>query len=272
MDSGKMNQLANKGRKKRRDLAKKIFHPDDLGKYYQNERLVEEYITKRFGTPLGEVQHKAQVHFINQTIRKYGLKKVLEVAPGPARLTTAIHVSEPGYALDFSPQMLLIAKKRIKMSCFPGEWNLLRGNAFNLPFKSNSFDLVFSFRFIRHLRKEKREQLYHEIKRVLNTGGFLIFDAPNFDVEFPLRRTVGFNKFPVYDELWKKETLRSEIESNKFKIINLKGNINYFYMQKAISQLLFFPKVNVIGKKIIKELERGSSKKPLEWLVLCQKE
>ncbi|HXG11715.1 MAG TPA: class I SAM-dependent methyltransferase, partial [Gemmataceae bacterium] len=41
------------------------------------------------------------------------------------------------------------------------------------------FDLVYTFRFVRHFRRSDRERLYVQVRRVLKPGGYFVLDAVN---------------------------------------------------------------------------------------------
>ncbi len=70
---------------------------------------------------------------------------------------------------------------------------LLRGSAFNLPFKDQSFDCVISSQVIEHIRLD--ENLFAELWRVLEPGGRLIIGTPDYD-------TIGWRIIePVYGAL-----------------------------------------------------------------------
>src|SRR5262249_17496085 len=68
----------------------------------------------------------------------------------------------------------------------PPAW--VRGNAFQLPFDPKSFDLVYSFRFIRHFHSADRQRLYAQLKQVLRPGGYFMMDAVNERASKPWRR------------------------------------------------------------------------------------
>jgi len=54
---------------------------------YDQKTVAEEYIHTRFSRPLGAVQHRIQVQTVNDAIKTYNVKRILEIACGPARLT-----------------------------------------------------------------------------------------------------------------------------------------------------------------------------------------
>ncbi len=75
------------------------------------------------------------------------------------------------FGLDISKQMLKIAKKKRK------DLFLIRGDAYLLPFKDNTFDLVLSITLFEFIKEP--EKVIKEIYRVLKPGGELIIGTMN---------------------------------------------------------------------------------------------
>jgi ubiquinone/menaquinone biosynthesis C-methylase UbiE len=63
---------------------------------------------------------------------------MLEVAPGPARLSAELRQVPVAVGMDFSPRMLAEARRRTRARGLA--WNLVRGDGFKLPFARASFD------------------------------------------------------------------------------------------------------------------------------------
>jgi ubiquinone/menaquinone biosynthesis C-methylase UbiE len=240
---------------------------EEIESFYKEDKVVDNYIQSRFETPIGKQMHIEQFSFINNIIKKNKIKKILEIACGPARITSDVENFKEGFAMDSSEGMLKIAKQRLKTK----NWKLSKGDAFNLKFKPKSFDLVYTFRFIRHFHNDKRKAMYDEIKKLLKDKGLLIFDAVNYEKSYSVRKRVGFHKYTIYDILYKKKDLIKEIESNGFEIVHLKPIINHLYLSTAISKMAVLLKINKVGEEIIRLIEKIPSSKPLEWIVLCRK-
>jgi ubiquinone/menaquinone biosynthesis C-methylase UbiE len=241
---------------------------EEIREYYKGKSTVDMYIKKRFSEPIGIIKHKKQVDFINKFIREKRLKKVLEIACGPARLTTDVNLLDKGYAIDSSETMLQIAAKRLKRN---NKWKLLKGNAFDIKFNKNSFDLVFTFRFLRHFEKKDRERLYKEIRRILKPDSYLIFDVLNTSrnqIIQKIRKMKGTSK--VYEIDYYKKNFIKEIENNGFRVITMKPIINHFFREIFISKIGVWFGFRKLSLRLLKKMEKTPGN-CWEWVVLCQK-
>lgn len=233
--------------------------------FYKKQEVTEAYIQDRFETPLGRHMHLFQVKQINKSIKEYNCKKIADIACGPARLDKDVTIFEKAVGLDSSPAMLQLAQKRAPL------WQFRMGNAFKTGFKPQEFDMVFSFRFIRHFKYAERKQAYSEMRRIVKKKGIIIFDAVNYDKDYSVRKRVGFDKYPIYDKLFRKKELIAELNKNKLKLIKLVPCINHLYTVTFISKVSLKLKLTRIGFHFIKIIEKIPSRRPLEWIVVCQK-
>ena len=126
---------------------------------------------------------------------------MLEIACGPGRLTAAMRGVRMGVAVDSSAEMLTTAQQR--MNGAAGAWSFLRTDAFVLPFQSESFDAVYTLRFVRHFQLPERQRLYREVRRVLRPRGVFMVDALNRDVSYPYRVKRGLERYHIYDVLYR---------------------------------------------------------------------
>jgi len=235
---------------------------------YQNYRIASGYIDERFSKPLGRVQHKIQVESINNVIRRYQIDNILEVACGPARLTSDVRGFKKGIAIDTSDQMLEIARQRVRN---PDKWQFVNADAFNLQLNSRS-QLIYSFRFIRHFKTPDRMRLYKAFHGLLDNHGILIFDALHYEKIAFIRNMENRGQEKIYDKIYPdKKALENEIYTAGYEVLELKGVIHQFYLQAAISRISNKLKMNKIGTKVIHSLERYPLGRPLEWIIVCRK-
>jgi ubiquinone/menaquinone biosynthesis C-methylase UbiE len=103
-------------------------------------------------------------------------KRILEVGAGTGR--DSLFMAEDGanlFLLDYSLNSLILIKEA---SAGQAPVSILGGNAFSLPFKDRTFDVVFHQGLLEHFKKPEAERLLRENIRVLKTGGLLIVDVP----------------------------------------------------------------------------------------------
>ncbi len=95
-----------------------------------------------------------------------------------------------------------IKRCRSKIGVPADEVNLLTGDAGELPFKDNFFDLVTAINIFYNLSEDKMTNIIKEINRVLKPGGILVADFRNKN-NFFLR--LRYLLAPVYDKSFRKQ-------------------------------------------------------------------
>lgn len=102
-------------------------------------------------------------------------QRILDLGMGPGRWSKLF--IQAGFSvvtgLDIQPEMVAQAKKRIRNSNF----RAVLGDMKKLPFKSEFFEKVFSFRSIKYV--QDLNLVLSEINRVLVPGGTLVVEFPN---------------------------------------------------------------------------------------------
>ena len=241
--------------------------PAEIRAAYSTTGTAEDYIDRRFTSAWGSVMHAAQVNVLNEVIRAERVKRVLEVAPGPARLSRDVSGFERGCLCEFNDSMLQVARRRLKDA--NGRWRIVRGDAFHLPFQASDFDMVYTFRFIRHFEAPERTILYRQIRSVLKTNGLFVFDAVSRKVGYASRVRDGLEKHPVYDEFYEPDQLKQELAAHGFTPISLTDVIRHMRLQMHI-QVLVGPRSSPLARWLIAMLEKIPGD-PLEWVMVCRK-
>jgi SAM-dependent methyltransferase len=245
---------------------------EEIRAAYSKTETAEQYIDERFANAWGSVVHETQVRVVNTAIRAHRVKRVLEIAPGPARLSCDIVGFEQGYLCEFNSAMLRVARSRLSLTPHAlrptPPWRLIRGDAFHLPVRG-PVDLIYTFRFIRHFMAGDRAILYSQIRSVLKEGGLLIFDAVNESVAGPWRLKDGLDKYPVYDELYRRDAFVEELAAHGFRVLSLTEVIRHMSLQQW-TQVTIGPRSHELAKRLIRLLEHVPGQ-PLEWIAVCQK-
>ncbi len=200
---------------------------NEVAEKYQSQKLVKDYEKRRISDPIWGMAHYKEISIVNQLLKKIHPGKLLEIAPGTARISRNLDKNSfgQGYAVDKSPEMLQVTRNMLDSN----KWIVKRGNAFDLDFSQNYFDMVITFRFIRHFELENRQKIYQQIKNVLKPRGYLIFEAFNKKMPSIAYRRMGImsEEKGVYDEVYPEEKLREELQDAGFEVLYLKKYANH---------------------------------------------
>lgn len=191
---------------------------------------------------------------------KWENEKVLDLGCGDGRLTNQLtKIFLEGVALDFSENMLKVAKKRAEDSG-RAKLGYICASAQKLPFKDNSFDVVVSSELIEHVPGP--EKVILEINRVLDSKGHLYLTTPNpYAIHTYLDKLAGkqdldkksysVHEGKVYDEPISPRLLRNMIEKGGFRIIKRFNGplpLSILYKYQLYKKMTIITKADVIGQ------------------------
>jgi hypothetical protein len=259
------------------DVTKKMPADDEItvAAQYQDGFVADNYLAERLRFSWQNLLHQKQVAAINRVLESFLPLKVLELAPGPARLSVNLKGVKHGFMVENSEEMIVIALKRLRDSGLDRVWEIIHGNAFNLDrlIEASSCDFCFTFRFIRHFHLNDRVRLYRLIRERLTSRGFLMLDVVNefTRAKIDARQRGKLNqKLCIYDASYSESNFKKELDSNGFKVIMMEPVINYFSLQSWLSYKFddVFRRVTMTA---VSFLEKIPSRHSLEWIALCQK-
>jgi ubiquinone/menaquinone biosynthesis C-methylase UbiE len=251
-------------------------HENTVKTLYQDENVAEKYIDNRFIWSWSRLLHESQVSLLNQVIKERGIHSALELAPGPARLTTEVKGIDNGLMVEASEEMVNVAKRRLKENNLQDIWEIKVGNAFDLSDIKQKFNLVYTFRFIRHFDDVERGRLYAEISSCLEQGGILVFDVVNkatrnrIDGIESKNHTENPEKLPVYDITYNADEFRKEMETFGFEVLQLIPTIKHYFAQTWISHK-FDRRIPLLSNTVVQFMENLPTSAPLEWVAVCRK-
>jgi ubiquinone/menaquinone biosynthesis C-methylase UbiE len=242
---------------------------EELQKAYQDARVAREYVARRFLSPLGALLHSRQIRVVQQLIQKHSIRRAVEIAPGPARLTIDIaSLLEQVTLIDASAQMLQEARLRLTERRISDRVRFVQADAFRLPLRAH-VDLVYTFRLIRHFQREDRVRLYRQIAAILGPRGWLVFDAVNQLVSMPLRARAGPGEYEHFDALLRPEALREELRESGFDVVSLTG-VQRRYSVLAKCQIYLAHRSTRLARVTMELIDRLGGE-PLEWVVVCRR-
>lgn len=190
---------------------------DEIKKYYSQFEIAENYNFDRFVQyPLNCIdflERKSIDAILNDKYCGRDIR-ILDIAPGDGRIVQ--ENIKFGYCLaaDSSEAMIGVLKKR-----FPDRKNLETIHVDYLEEQlEGSFDVITTFRYIRHFEYATRKKLYAKIRDNLKQDGILIFDVPNIRLETKLREITGWTNYNIYDMFWTKEDMIKELDENGFRV------------------------------------------------------
>ena len=132
---------------------------------YRDPKTAKRYEGSRFSTFLGRLIHIREIEEINKTLSFHSGVSLLEIATGPGRISKEIRLDAKVLliGLDSSIAMLKLAKQNAESK----GWCFICGDAMKLPFRDESFDILVTFHFVRHLTTPERAEVLNEFYRVL---------------------------------------------------------------------------------------------------------
>ncbi len=100
---------------------------------------------------------------------------VLDLGTGRGRWPFAM--AEMGFqviGLDYIDDLIEINNKEAKAKHFQGKLAFITGDALDIRFEDESFDVITDFGLLQHMHHEDWEQYGREISRVLKLGGYYL--------------------------------------------------------------------------------------------------
>jgi len=239
---------------------------------YQNSTVANKYIQDRFVLAWQQLLHRMQVRSVQQSIQLFNPDNVLEIAPGPARLTTELTGISKGTMLEYSSDMINVARVRLQEHELLNKWTIVHGNAFELKDCPGPFDFIYTFRFIRHFDEEHRVRLYAAIHSRLRLHGILMFDVVNSTYNMQDRPSANktADALPVFDAGYTPKQFRDEMNAGGFEVLDMHPVIRHFRIQAWISSKLY-DVVPAFSRRIVQAIETIPSRSPLEWIAVCRR-
>lgn len=148
-----------------------------------------------------------------------GLSSILEVGSGSGIMVSFFEKSGLfSVGMDRSVMPLKVAKSKFSAS------NLISGDMFRIPFKSDSFDVVWNEGVLEHFKDPKNLEACKEMTRV--SKNLVIIAVPNRYTVWPIRKTLlkAVKKWPYgYEESYSPNRLKTLMEKSGLNVEIIKG-------------------------------------------------
>ena len=238
----------------------------EIRESYRDAGVAAQYVDTRFREPLGALLHDRQIEHMKRLFASMRPSRVLEIAPGPARLTTDVigSLACRPVLMDASAQMLNEARRRLGPHA--ARCTFVQGDVFALPFRSR-FDIVYTFRLIRHFGRADRVQLYKTLRSLLAERGVLVFDVVNEAVSAPLRRARP-EEYKHYDALLTLKALTEELSEAGVRLTSAVEVQRRFPLLYRL-QVLVAPRSRALARGAMEVVDRFGGGRPLEWIATC---
>jgi SAM-dependent methyltransferase len=149
------------------------------------DALAPEYHTARFEYPAGRYDFEETSALMSDIVPALLAGRsldwrALDVACGTGKI--AVAMAQAGgtiTALDAAEGMLQQCAARARNKGVLDNVILVHASADKLPFPDDSFDIVFSFRFLHLFPLESYQSLVREMARVVKPGGYLVVEMKN---------------------------------------------------------------------------------------------
>ena len=240
---------------------------DAIRAEYRKDEVADGYISGRFESGSGASYHEQQLKAINRIIALEKCKRLLEVAPGPGRVTAELKHIKSLIAIEQSLAMVRNARRRMRHTAYTCQFVL--GDGFELPLAESTTDFAMSFRFIRHFELEQRSQLYTEFKRVLRPNGAFVIDVPNQAMYRWWFQKMGIEGSRVVDYWFDEASFKAEMRQAGFQVVTL-------YPVNAKFKLQYYINAYGIGARrglwqpLLRLIDTVSTTEPLEWVAHCK--
>ena len=125
-------------------------------------------IMNRFDNSYGAYIHKQELAILSMWSRKHNRVSTFDVACGTGRFMKYANLG-----VDISERMIIQSKQKHPTKDF------IVADATALPIRKHAFNNALCFHLFMHLDKDKTAKIFHEVARIIPSGGGFIWDIPS---------------------------------------------------------------------------------------------
>jgi ubiquinone/menaquinone biosynthesis C-methylase UbiE len=155
---------------------------DDVTKNFSKRDLSRQFdqCAPYYGSHLKTVGERVQIEIerraILDRIRRSRFDRALDIGCGPGKYMVEVSTRGETIGIDFSSDMTRIAKKSVNSGVVLADMEFL-------PFRNNSFDLIYSIRVMKYLKSQSR--LLREAQRLCrNRGRIILYDVRHIGINY----------------------------------------------------------------------------------------
>lgn len=193
---------------------------ENIKNYYSRFTVAEHYTEQRFSSLRDkalDLFERKSIDFLIEKKAGKGWLNILDIASGDGRIVQEDIKYGQCTAMDASVAMLNLVRER-----FHAVDNLhTREGDYFIDEIEEKYDIITTFRYIRHFVYKDRRKIYKKICSNLKEDGVLIFDVPNIKFEMVQRQLKGWENYNIYDVFWTKESIINELQDNGFRVQTL---------------------------------------------------
>ena len=144
---------------------------NNIDKLYEENLYFWDEAWRRVTKPHKELPKLPYIHELTRKLKKYKVKKVLDLGCGSGWLT--IFISKYGFEVTG----IDVAKPAVELGKIWAQEdnanvNFLVGDIVNLPFTEGSFDAIVCNSVLEHFRSDQAKTLFEKVHKVLAPQGF----------------------------------------------------------------------------------------------------
>lgn len=143
----------------------------DINKIYEDNLRFWNEAWNRVSKPHKELPRLPYIHEVTRKLKKYQVKKVLDLGCGSGWLS--IFISKYGFdvtGIDTAKGAIGLGKAWAQEDNI--NVNLIVGDLLNLPFNEGAFDAVICNSVLEHFRLDQAKVLFEKVHKVLSEKGF----------------------------------------------------------------------------------------------------
>lgn len=242
---------------------------------YDDETVVLAHLDGRARYAWQRLRHSRQSGLLQAWLQRSGARRVLEVAPGAARLGVELTGVSSGIMVEGNRELAAVARKRLRDAGLSDNWRVLHGDAFGIGalLAGQQFEFAYTFGFLRHFRDAERRRLLAELRERLTPGGLLAFDVVNA-AGLQRIQSAGAGEpcegVDLHDAAHTEASIRAEMAGAGFEVVELVPLLRRFASQLAVSHGLE-RRAAGLADVLVRLIEALPPHEPLEWVALCRK-